>query len=539
MSDWNRNDAEDGFHARTNPLSRLPVKLVAIAAVAMHLVCGAGGALGQSNVSITNEHELAAVLKRASVADHVKLEEIGKSVLGRSLWAVNIAALPGDAEIAERAADGGRRCVVLLFGQQHGNEAAGAEALIELVDHLASDPSALSPNVDLWIVPRVNPDGAAADRRSNDAGADLNRDHVVLSQPETQALHALVRRIQPHLSLDCHEFQRDSDDYAERGWTEWPLIMMDTANLAIMPESLYNYGVGLCAAAATDLQADGFRYHRYFVGDRPGTDSIGELRYSTLEADDARNAISAHGCVSLIIESGIFRKAKDPQANLGRRVAAYRCLLEPFVNDSQLLAEIRETALASRDEPMPPLIPTNVMWANLKPTLTEVRVIETATGQTLSIPTSTFMHDRVIKSAVPTALGYAIEAKSADAFETMLKAHGLWFERLRQDTAAIVETVRLLDLQQDSDAIHHRYAGRQLTSPDAPVERTLEKGTLLVTVSEQSPLDARRTAILLEPRQLYGLYQWPVFRDLVDLDGTLPVMRILSMDRTSSKSPSP
>jgi len=54
------------------------------------------------------------------------------------------------------------------------------------------------------------PDGAEAGTRKNSAGADLNRDHVTLFQPETEALHRVARRVKPHLAVDAHEFGRDS-----------------------------------------------------------------------------------------------------------------------------------------------------------------------------------------------------------------------------------------------------------------------------------------------------------------------------------------
>ena len=44
------------------------------------------------------------------------------------------------------------------------------------------------------IVPRVNVDGSAADRRVLASGADANRDHLLLSQPEVRALHAAMWR---------------------------------------------------------------------------------------------------------------------------------------------------------------------------------------------------------------------------------------------------------------------------------------------------------------------------------------------------------
>jgi predicted deacylase len=57
---------------------------------------------------------------------------------------------------------------VLVVGCIHGNETAG----IAVADALER----LSPNdLDLWVVPDLNPDGVAADTRQNAHHVDLNR----------------------------------------------------------------------------------------------------------------------------------------------------------------------------------------------------------------------------------------------------------------------------------------------------------------------------------------------------------------------------
>ena len=64
------------------------------------------------------------------------------------------------------------------------------------------------------IVPRVNVDGAAADRRVLASGEDANRDHLLLSQPEVRALHEAMRVLPPHVVFDHHEFS------VRRRWVE-------------------------------------------------------------------------------------------------------------------------------------------------------------------------------------------------------------------------------------------------------------------------------------------------------------------------------
>ncbi len=84
----------------------------------------------------------------------------GRTVsLGRSWRGRPIAAV----EVGNRS---GRR--VLVVGCIHGNEPGGipiARALERVSPH----------DLDLWIVPDLNPDGVAADTRQNAHGVDLNR----------------------------------------------------------------------------------------------------------------------------------------------------------------------------------------------------------------------------------------------------------------------------------------------------------------------------------------------------------------------------
>jgi murein tripeptide amidase MpaA len=119
---------------------------------------------------------------------------------------------------------------IMFYAQQHGNEVSSKDALLYLVRDIARKPEMLPRDVELWVMPMVNPDGAVADTRRNGAGADLNRDHIVLEQPETQALHRVVRRFRPHLAVDCHEFTRDPEERRTQRWIGWPDITMDGVN---------------------------------------------------------------------------------------------------------------------------------------------------------------------------------------------------------------------------------------------------------------------------------------------------------------------
>ena len=134
--------------------------------------------------------------------DEVRL--IGQSVEGRSIWASRMGT------------PGGK--VVLVVGVIHGDEQQGARITRLLRSGSAAD------GIELWLIDSMNPDGVAANRRTNAADVDLNRnfelgwgyigkssDHQQYSgegpadQPETQAIQAFIREIEPSLTIWYHQ----------------------------------------------------------------------------------------------------------------------------------------------------------------------------------------------------------------------------------------------------------------------------------------------------------------------------------------------
>src|SRR5690606_4639437 len=85
--------------------------------------------------------------------------------------------------------DNSGRPTVVLIGQQHGDEPAGSEALLVISREVAQgllEP--LLDRINVVVIPRANPDGAAAATRVTANGVDMNRDHLLLNTPEARAL---------------------------------------------------------------------------------------------------------------------------------------------------------------------------------------------------------------------------------------------------------------------------------------------------------------------------------------------------------------
>ncbi len=129
---------------------------------------------------------------------------IGRSVKGRPIEAVRV----GDRSSEIKA---------LVVGCIHGNECAGTAVTRILARS--------SPEVDLWLVPNLNPDGLVLRHRQNAHGVDLNRNFPSewkrggrpwdaeypgpkpLSEPETRSAARLIRRVKPSVTIWFHQPQ--------------------------------------------------------------------------------------------------------------------------------------------------------------------------------------------------------------------------------------------------------------------------------------------------------------------------------------------
>jgi murein tripeptide amidase MpaA len=135
----------------------------------------------------------------------VERRVIGTSVRGRDI----VAFRKGNPD-AERT--------VLVIGQMHGDERAGT-----VTAHWIRTRLPVDSDVDLWIVPTMNPDGLAAHTRKNARGVDLNRNWPTdgwvrtsrgsityggrrpASEPETRAMIAFLREVQPDWITSVHQ----------------------------------------------------------------------------------------------------------------------------------------------------------------------------------------------------------------------------------------------------------------------------------------------------------------------------------------------
>lgn len=106
----------------------------------------------------------------------VDVHVLGQSRLGRPLW---------DLVITDESVPAGGKLVPILDGAHHGNEYAGGELMLYAADLLLENAATnatvrqLLRDLEVHIVPVVNPDGWVAATRYNGFGVNLNRNYDI------------------------------------------------------------------------------------------------------------------------------------------------------------------------------------------------------------------------------------------------------------------------------------------------------------------------------------------------------------------------
>jgi len=146
--------------------------------------------------SVPTYDEVVATLDRIEHASQglVTVRSAGQSGEGRELLYATVGTGPA---------------VFWLQARIHGNEIHSTEAVLQILDYLASGASearAIRQNLTVVVIPMYNPDGATANIRQSTTPnrIDLNRDWENFAQPESIAFWKLWRDVAPTYALDLH-----------------------------------------------------------------------------------------------------------------------------------------------------------------------------------------------------------------------------------------------------------------------------------------------------------------------------------------------
>jgi hypothetical protein len=414
--------------------------------------------------SLTRQEAMLDFLRGvAGESRHARVAVLGRSTQGRDIPVVYLTA-EGISEPHLIRKLG--RPVIWLIGQQHGNEPAGGEAMLALAAALGrGELSSLLTRITVVIVPRANVDGAAADKRVLASGADSNRDHLLLSQPEVRAVHAAMRRLPPDVVFDHHEFSVAWRWIEKFNGLQGSDVMILEATNPSIPKALSDIARNLYRPALeAAIKKQGLTSFDYVT-----TDPTADKRVSLggTAPGIARNTFGLRGAVSYLIETrGVGIGLQSYQRRVSTHFLLAPAVLEVSAADPtgllRRLAAARAAVAADRSD----LIITHDQGERE----VDLPLINAESGAPMPTPVR-LIDSRDIRpvDVRPRPAGYIVLRASADVAERL----GLNEVKVREVAAGSA---------QDVEAYRVRWTGsrkrREAINPDQSVRVTIEKKTM-------------------------------------------------------------
>lgn len=355
--------------------------------------------------------ELAATPKGATRA---QLLTLGPSQRGTPIAGLVLTRAQSADPTALEASG---RPTVLLVGQQHGDEAAPAEALLVLARELSQ--GLLEPmleRINVIVVPRANPDGAEREEHLGANGVDIDRDHLRLSTPEAQALARLVRSYRPIALIDAHEYPIGTAFLRQFNALQRHDALLQhatTANLAeFITKAALEWYHGPMARALAGAGLSTEWYYRPVEGSP-------RLAMDGVTPDSLRNASGLKNMVALKVAT---RGSDLGRAHLQRRVhaqvVALTSALRSSVDQADKLEQVRR--FVARDNAAQACRGTVTLEAAPTPTQRELVMLDPQTGAELTqrVAWESALQLRTLRQR-PRACGYWLSASADDAAQRL------------------------------------------------------------------------------------------------------------------------
>ena len=245
-------------------------------------------------------------------------------------------AIPEDATLEEAAdlVNANGKTTVWYQSQIHPNEPAAGEGALVVVTDLVTDPetAALLDDINIVVVPRINPDGSYLFSRATYDGFDMNRDHMSLKAAELAQLHTAYRLFMAEVVVDTHEFTFYGAKTAG--------YMNDADDIETTPATSLNnnaavtdFALDMCGYTFEQLKDAGLRVYHY---GQTANNPIGRAYFGLYD------------CLSFLVET---RGIGAGKTNFERRVFSQEtAVLSYLTYAAEHSEEIKELVADAREE---------------------------------------------------------------------------------------------------------------------------------------------------------------------------------------------
>ena len=459
----------------------------------------------------SNEKLNEFINEAADKSSLIKVEIIGRSVEGRNIPAAKISSSSFGKDK--------NKIKVLIFAQQHGNEPSGKEGALLLLKEIAGGKlDALFSRIDLIFIPQMNPDGGEKDLRRNAHGMDLNRNHLILTEPETQSLHTIFNKYLPEVTLDVHEYFPFSEEWKKYGFyknSDEQIGSITNPNASVI---IKNFTRNIFLPYIKKyLCKNGFTGFEYIPGGPP---EIERIRLSTYEINDGRQSFGILNTFSMILEG---KHGRDSIDNIKHRAegqfTAMKALLEFVYNNKdeikKMVKDEREKLVNSSAGEK---IAIRVEHVKGKETL-ELPLCSAITCKDTTVTVKEYHPSDKILLEVDKPFGYLIP-KADTNLTRLLKLHDLKYGICSPDTSLKIEEYVIIKKDIDvveEDSLLYPKVEKKLVNKINPED-------YYFVPTKQ--LHSNMLVIGLEPQSTLGLVQYANYKYLLEEGKSYPVLRV-------------
>jgi len=469
----------------------------------------------QKTSGFTNYAEMMNWLEK-TIQPHsnlVSLSFIGESQKGKKIPMLVLSALNGKPKTR-----------VWFQGGLHGDEPAGTEALLYLIDKLLNDPSYkyLLDDLEIAIVPMANIDGYEVQSREAANGMDLNRDQTRLKAPESISLKSAFSTFKPSVALDFHEYRpyrKDFNRFGKAGITSrYDAMFLYSGNLNV-PKVLRDFTETVFVNKAKKvLDQNGLCHHPYISTQKYG----GQVQFNlgSVHSRSSATSYALSNCVSTLLE---IRGVGVGRYSFKRRVKSTFLValsyLETASKEKEALANVlKESALGNTKV---------VAISSRKVRKDSIRVIDLASESEIKLGVT--IHDAL--QSVPTLerdrpFAYLIlPSQKKAAFR--LHILGIKLDSLSSEKELEVETYQLEQAEDEEQKEEEDESeGKESSGKARKINMTFPKGTYIVYTSQDRGSLAGE---VLEPENPNGFVSVKVIKAGHNME--VPIYRYMKSEK--------
>jgi len=472
--------------------------------------------LEKSNFTkLTTHKDLCDFIKEVDEKSNlIKTEVITKSHEAKELFAVYFSKSKFGAD--------DNKIKVLIFAQQHGNEQSGKEgALLLIKELLKTENQYLFDRIDFVLIPQLNPDGSEKNQRRNGNEVDLNRNHLILTEPETIALHKLFDKYLFEVSLDVHEYWPFGEEWKKTGFRRnFDLTIGAVTNINVS-EKIKNLSYQKYIPFIFDfISSNGFSIYHYLPGGPIGVDY---LRYSTFDINDGRQSFGIQNSFSFIQEgiNGENYSTDNIEKRAKSQMFGMLGLLKfSYENKDQIKQAISEERTKLIQNTVEKKVAIQLDHFS-EGSLLELPLLSYQSNKDTLITVSDFRS--VVKSIydVERPLGYLIP-KDFSNLKIWANAHNLIYEdaatkQFSKIEQYYIDSVGQIDFERDT-----------IINPIVSAKTLSEKIDLskffFIPINQ---LKNNLIVISLEPKSILGLVTYKEFSNLIQEKNLFPILRVI------------